>query len=119
MKADIHPKYHTDAKVTCACGNTFATGSTLSEIHVDICSKCHPFFTGEMRFVDTQGRVEKFEAQRKKAAKYISKKKKGKASATDSGSDQPQTLKEMLTQVKQDVSKPLKKVTSSPKPSKA
>lgn len=59
MKADIHPKYQ-QIKVTCVCGNTFTTGSTLQEIRVEICSKCHPFFTGQQRFVDTQGQVEKF-----------------------------------------------------------
>lgn len=59
MKSTIHPTWYT-ATVTCACGNTFQTGSTLEAINVDICSKCHPFFTGEMRFVDRQGRVDKF-----------------------------------------------------------
>jgi large subunit ribosomal protein L31 len=60
MKLNIHPAWHDDAVVTCACGNTFTTGSTLDKIDVDICAKCHPFFTGEMRFVDRQGRVDKF-----------------------------------------------------------
>ena len=59
MKADIHPKY-TTCKVTCACGNTFTTRSTRKEIKVDICSACHPFFTGSQKFVDTAGRVDKF-----------------------------------------------------------
>jgi len=67
MKQNIHPAWHTEAVVTCACGNTFQTGSTLETITVDICSKCHPFFTGEMRFVDRQGRVDKF-MQRMQAA---------------------------------------------------
>jgi large subunit ribosomal protein L31 len=74
MKANIHPKWNHAAKVTCACGAVFTTGSQQDEITVDICSKCHPFFTGEMRFVDRQGRVDKFmqkmsTAQQKKAAK--------------------------------------------------
>ena len=60
MKTDIHPTYYTNAKVTCACGNVFAVGSTKEEIHVEICSNCHPFFTGEAKIVDTAGRVEKF-----------------------------------------------------------
>jgi len=59
MKADIHPAYHT-ATVKCACGNTFQTRSTQSEIHTDVCSQCHPFFTGKQRLVDTAGRVERF-----------------------------------------------------------
>jgi large subunit ribosomal protein L31 len=60
MKQGIHPNWHADAQVTCSCGNKFTVGSTLSTLDVDICSKCHPFFTGEVRFVDRQGRVDKF-----------------------------------------------------------
>ena len=59
MKAGIHPKYE-KAQVTCACGNTFETRSTASEIRVEICSACHPFYTGKQKIVDTEGRVEKF-----------------------------------------------------------
>ncbi len=59
MKADIHPKYKPTA-VHCACGNTFETRSTQDEIHVEICSACHPFFTGKQKLVDTAGRVERF-----------------------------------------------------------
>lgn len=73
MKQNIHPKYYHDTKVTCACGNTFITGSILKEIRVEICSACHPFFTGEKRLVDTEGRVDKYlrkvEAARKAKAK--------------------------------------------------
>jgi large subunit ribosomal protein L31 len=60
MKADIHPTYYPDALVICACGNTWTTGSTKKEIHTDVCSKCHPFFTGEQRIVDTEGQVDRF-----------------------------------------------------------
>jgi len=59
MKADIHPKYG-ECAVTCACGNKFTTRSTKKEIHLEICSQCHPFFTGKQKFVDTAGRVDKF-----------------------------------------------------------
>jgi large subunit ribosomal protein L31 len=59
MKTAIHPEYHAEAKVTCSCGNTFTTGSTKAELRVEICSVCHPFFTGEQRIVDTEGRVER------------------------------------------------------------
>lgn len=59
MKADIHPAYK-EATVTCACGNTFKTGSTKDELRVEICSECHPFFTGRQKFVERGGRVEKF-----------------------------------------------------------
>jgi large subunit ribosomal protein L31 len=59
VKTDIHPNYHQDAKVICSCGNTWTTGSTKEELRVELCSKCHPFFTGEQRIVDTEGRVER------------------------------------------------------------
>lgn len=60
MKEKIHPTYYPDAKVTCACGNSFVTGATKKLIKTEICSKCHPLFTGEYRIVDTAGRVERF-----------------------------------------------------------
>jgi large subunit ribosomal protein L31 len=69
MKANIHPKWYNNAKVTCTCGNTFTTGSTQPTIDVDICSACHPFFTGEMKFVDRQGRVDKFKKKMEQAEK--------------------------------------------------
>jgi large subunit ribosomal protein L31 len=65
VKAKIHPKYYNDAKVVCACGNTFTTGSTKQLLKVELCSKCHPFFTGERRMVDTAGRVERFKRRYK------------------------------------------------------
>ncbi len=60
MKANIHPEYHKDAVVRCACGETFTTGSTKKELRVEICSKCHPFFTGKQKLLDSGGRVERF-----------------------------------------------------------
>jgi large subunit ribosomal protein L31 len=60
MKTAIHPTYHTDAKVICACGHTFTTGSTDKEIRVELCSNCHPFYTGKQKLLDTARRVEKF-----------------------------------------------------------
>jgi large subunit ribosomal protein L31 len=65
MKEKIHPKYYPDAQVTCACGNTFTTGSTKKQLRVELCSKCHPFFTGERRIMDTAGRVERFKQRYK------------------------------------------------------
>jgi len=64
MKKDIHPKY-VEAQVICSCGNTFTTGSTKPVLKVELCSKCHPFFTGEMRIVDTARRVERFKKRYK------------------------------------------------------
>ena len=60
MKPEIHPNYYPNAVVTCACGNTFMTGSTRPQIRVEICSNCHPFYTGQQRIVDTAGQVERF-----------------------------------------------------------
>jgi large subunit ribosomal protein L31 len=60
MKEKIHPKYYQDSQVVCACGNTFTTGSTRKQLRVELCAKCHPFFTGERRMMDTAGRVERF-----------------------------------------------------------
>ena len=72
MKKDIHPKYNNDSKVTCACGATFSVGSTLDEINVEICSQCHPFYTGNDKVLDTAGRVDRF----KKRAAVAKKTKK-------------------------------------------
>jgi large subunit ribosomal protein L31 len=60
MKDNIHPQYYPEATVSCACGNTWTTGATQEEIRTDVCSACHPFFTGEQRIVDTAGQVERF-----------------------------------------------------------
>ena len=60
MKENIHPKYFSEAQVICACGNTWTTGATQEEIRTDVCSACHPFYTGEQRIVDTAGQVERF-----------------------------------------------------------
>ncbi len=60
MKQQTHPQYYDNCQVTCACGNKFTTGSTVEKIEVDVCSKCHPFFTGQQKFVDIKGRIDKF-----------------------------------------------------------
>jgi large subunit ribosomal protein L31 len=76
MKADIHPKYYTDATVTCACGNTWKTGSTRKEIRVEICSNCHPFFSGEQaRIVDIEGQVDRFYKKLQARQDYVEEKK--------------------------------------------
>jgi large subunit ribosomal protein L31 len=78
----VHADWHDDCKVTCSCGNTFVIGSTNTELTVDICNKCHPFFTGELRFVDRQGRVDKF-LKKMAAAKPDPKAKKNKKAEED------------------------------------
>ncbi|MFC1594985.1 50S ribosomal protein L31 [Patescibacteria group bacterium] len=76
MKKDIHPKYHPKAKVQCACGNKFTVGSTKEKLAIEICFKCHPFYTGKEKLVDTAGRIEKFKKRiAKKTVKKASKKK--------------------------------------------
>lgn len=100
MKKDIHPKVNMDCKVTCVCGNSFSTISTLSDIRVDICSNCHPFYTGTAKFVDTEGRIDKFNRKLQKIEEKkqdVNKVKKVKAQST---ADQKLTLKELLAQAK-------------------
>ncbi|MEK7202457.1 MAG: 50S ribosomal protein L31 [Patescibacteria group bacterium] len=69
MKKEIHPEYFPEAKVTCSCGNTFTLGATVSEMRVEICSNCHPLYTGKMKLVDTAGRVDRFKMRQEKAKK--------------------------------------------------
>lgn len=66
MKQAIHPKYYANAKVICACGNSFNTGSTMEELRVEICSKCHPFYTGQQKLIDTAGRLDRFKKRAEK-----------------------------------------------------
>jgi len=68
MKAETHPTYYPEAKVVCACGNTFSTGATVKEIHVELCSACHPFYTGKQKLIDSSRRVEKFQERTAKKA---------------------------------------------------
>jgi large subunit ribosomal protein L31 len=82
MKKDIHPTYFPEAKVTCACGETWTVGSTQEEIRVDICSACHPFYTGEQRIVDTEGQVDRFYKRWEARQKYVSDKEEREASKT-------------------------------------
>jgi len=77
MKTDIHPKYYKNAKVHCACGNSFTIGSTKEIIETEVCSKCHPFYTKQEKVMDTLGRVQKF---KEKAAKKLKTEKKVKDS---------------------------------------
>ena len=95
MKTGLHPQYFPQAQVICVCGNTFTTGSTRETLRVQLCYKCHPFYTGQQRFVDTASLIEKFEKKRKEAKPV--KIKISKEEKEDSG---PRTLKEMLMQIK-------------------
>ena len=105
MKKGIHPKVNKVAVVSCACGNTFTTISVLDEIKVEICSACHPFYTGQQKFVDTEGRIDKFKkkqaiSQTLQSKSLDSKKsKKAKKEAQIPSSAQP-TLKDLLEQAR-------------------
>lgn len=83
MKKDIHPVYYPKAKISCACGQKFIIGSTRPEIRLEICSHCHPFYTGTQQLIDTAGRVEKFKARRAKAQTTTPKKKRIRAGRTE------------------------------------
>jgi large subunit ribosomal protein L31 len=78
MKEKIHPKFYEDAQVTCSCGNVFTTGSTRKTLKVELCSACHPFYTGSKRMVDTAGRVERFKQRYAKEAKATAETKEAK-----------------------------------------
>lgn len=103
MKATGHPTYFADAKVTCACGNTFNTGSTQELIRVEICSKCHPLFTGQQKFVDTLGQVDKFKKFTEKAAvkgEERRKIKEARAARTIVDKTDKPSLKDLLMQAR-------------------
>jgi large subunit ribosomal protein L31 len=82
MKVGIHPKYFANATVICACGNTWHTGSTVEVIHTDVCSKCHPFYTGEQRIVDTEGQVDRFYKKLQARQDYLADQEIREASRT-------------------------------------
>lgn len=99
MKANIHPKYYDEAQVVCICGNRFTTGSTQEIIHVELCNKCHPFYTGEQRFVDAGSRIQRFQTKQQKAVEYTTKKKQ-KVAEQNKKDQAPKTLREMLMSLK-------------------
>ena len=100
MKLKIHPQYFTEAKVTCTtCGNTFTTGSTKDSITVEVCYKCHPFYTGEHRFLDTEGRVESFKKRMEVAKAYKASASSKKEKKEDKQGKQTKSLRELLAEV--------------------
>ena len=107
MKATIHPKWYDEAVVSCACGNTFTVGATKQEIRVEICSKCHPFFTGDQKFVDTLGQVDRF-IKKTESSKVKQEERKKILEASKSKfqrkkSDRP-SLKDLLLQARKQAS---------------
>lgn len=99
MKADIHPQYYPQAQVFCVCGSRFTVGSTKETIHVELCSKCHPFYTGTQRFVDTVGRIERFKQKQEKARLRIATARYAKEEK-EKETQGPKTLREMLMELK-------------------
>ena len=104
MKKKIHPAYNHNVKVTCSCGNVFETGSTIDAIAIELCSECHPFYTGEQKIVDSANLVSKFEERKKKAAKKVvskrdkemKRKQSRSARHTTKTSGSEKTLRDML-----------------------
>jgi large subunit ribosomal protein L31 len=95
MKAAIHPQYNEKAQVICVCGNRFTVGSTSDTIHIELCNKCHPFYTGEQKFVDSASRIQKFETRKKIAETHkatVTKKVEEKRKSDEA----PKSLREML-----------------------
>ncbi len=106
MKANIHPTWYPEAKVSCACGQTFISGSTIPEIRVEICSNCHPFFTGQQKFVDTLGQVDRF-IKKSETSKVKQEERKKIMEArqnkiVDKKKDKP-SLKDLLMQARKTV----------------
>lgn len=94
MKATIHPQYF-ETQVTCSCGNSFTVGSTVERITTELCYDCHPFYTGQQKFVDTASRIEKFQKKMEQARPVVKK-----AQKEDNDDNRPKTLREMLESLK-------------------
>ena len=93
MKKDIHPKYFKKTKITCACGNSFEIGSTKEHLEVEICSQCHPFYTGKEKIVDTMGRVDKFKKKLARKEELKSKTKSKPKKSAEQKKDKEKTKK--------------------------
>jgi large subunit ribosomal protein L31 len=104
MKTAIHPTWYENAKVTCACGNVFTFGATFPELRVEVCSNCHPFYTGQMKFVDTAGRVDAFKTKlsqaKKKVVSKTEKRKIKREKKIERELERPDTLEELRKDLK-------------------
>ncbi len=99
MKPNIHPTYYSNCIVTCSsCGNTFTTGSTKQSISVEVCYRCHPFYTGEHRFLDVKGRVDTFQKKQEIAKQYQTRASSKKRKKVQKDEKQPKTLRELLSE---------------------
>lgn len=100
MKGTIHPQFNVQTTVVCSCGNTFTTGSTKDAIRVDLCNKCHPFFTGTQKLVDTEGKVQKFDRQRKAAEERKQEAKAKAQTANKDREERPNSLADMIAAIR-------------------
>jgi large subunit ribosomal protein L31 len=102
MKAQIHPSWYPEAKVTCACGNMFVTGATVPEIRVEVCYNCHPFYSGTMKFLDSAGRVDAFKARlagaKQKILSKTEKRRLKKEKRLQEERERPESLAELRSQ---------------------
>lgn len=99
MRANIHPKTYTAHILCSSCGNKFQSLSTKEEVHVEVCHKCHPFYTGEQRFVDVRGRVQSFQKKQEQAAKFKEILKNKKSKKIQNQEKKPKSLKELLSEM--------------------
>lgn len=99
MKASIHPQYNDQAQVVCVCGNHFTVGSTKDQINIELCNKCHPFYTGEQKFVDSASRIQKFQKKQEVAKTHLVTKTK-KLEEKKKSQEAPKSLREMLMGLK-------------------
>lgn len=112
MKANIHPTWYHDCAVTCSCGNSFVTGSNAPTLQIDICNKCHPFFTGEIKFVDRQGRVDRFNKKVAAAQSKVLKTKKKSASSQEENKSYREILREQQSELRGQEKAKTKKVAA-------
>lgn len=99
MKKDIHPQFYEDAQAICSCGNTFTTGSTKKKISVETCYKCHPLYTGEQRYLDTKGNVDRFEKKRRLGQQYQVKRVEKNNKKEQKSEKNLKSLKELLGEI--------------------
>lgn len=113
MNTKIHPTWYPEASVTCACGNTFTLGSAKPSYEVEVCSACHPFYTGQMKFLDTAGRVDAFRAKQQKVAANIMSKAERRQMKRDQRINEEISLPDTLTEFKKTLKKGKKAKKSS------
>lgn len=109
MNKNIHPEFYNNCKVTCACGNTFTTGSTIKAMRIELCNKCHPFYTGKQKFVDTARRVEKFQERAGKKTALLESVKVKKVKTAITAETAPTAKKATKTKTTKTVKKSTKK----------